>query len=386
MSFNERLFVVADRLHPPVANRFIFEGTGVPDPERWRRAVEIASAANPGSRLVLKGRLGGCRWVDSGVTPPVIEAPECEQGVIPKEAPYLQKPLYPETGPTCDVVLVPGRPMRVIFRTHHGVMDGRGTLTWAEDVFRALRGEHCTGSDSVLTDTELARSFQKKHRRPYPTAQLAPTGIAAGSEPGVEWRRVTLRGRYHNLLPRTAVLVAQEARRNAGGREGDVLIGIPVDMRPRLPGLVSTGNLTMAIYVLINPDTTPGQVAEDISRQLKEKAEGMLTPGDDLVRYMPMVLLGAAAKRLINRRHRNGMYSMSGVISNMGRINLEGFRGGGFEASAFWAIPPLVDYLPFFLGMCGYDDTVEMILILPRKLATDGRLDRTMDRLVSSLG
>ena len=80
------------------------------------------------------------------------------------------------------------------------------------------------------------------------------------------------------------------------------------------------------------------------------------------------------------------MYSMSGVISNMGRINLEGFRGGGFEASAFWAIPPLVDYLPFFLGMCGYDDTVEMILILPRKLATDGRLDRTMDRLVSSLG
>jgi len=147
MSFNERLFVVADRLHPPVANRFIFEGTGVPDPERWRRAVEIASAANPGSRLVLKGRLGGCRWVDSGVTPQVIEAPECEQGVLPKEAPYLQKPLYPETGPTCDVVLVPGRPMRVIFRTHHGVMDGRGTLTWAEDVFRALRGEHCTGSD-----------------------------------------------------------------------------------------------------------------------------------------------------------------------------------------------------------------------------------------------
>jgi len=315
----------------------------------------------------------------------VIEAPECEQGVLPKEAPYLQKPLYPETGPTCDVVLVPGRPMRVIFRTHHGVMDGRGTLTWAEDVFRALRGEHCTGSDSVLTDTELARSFQKKHRRPYPTAQLAPTGIAAGSEPGVELLRVTLRGRYHNLLPRTAVLVAQEARRNAGGREGDVLIGIPVDMRPRLPGLVSTGNLTMAIYVLINPDTTPGQVAEDISRQLKEKAEGMLTPGNDLVRYMPMVLLGAAAKRLINRRHRNGMYSMSGVISNMGRINLEGFRGGGFEASAFWAIPPLVDYLPFFLGMCGYDDTVEMILILPRQLATDGRLDRTMDRLVSSL-
>jgi hypothetical protein len=386
MSFNERIFVVADRLHPPIANRFIFEGTGVPDPESWRRAVEIASAANPGSRLVLKGRLGWCRWVDSGVTPPVTEVPGCAPGGLTEEEPWLRKPLHPETGPTCDVVLVPGSPMRVIFRTHHGVMDGRGTLTWAEDVFRALRGEPCIGSDSRLTDTELARLFQNKHRTPYPTAQLAPTGAARGDDTGVAWRRVSLTGRYHNLLPRMAVQVARESWRNAGGREGNVLLGIPVDMRPRVPGLVSTGNLTMAIYVLINRDTTPEQVAEDIKRQLKEKAEGMLTPGDELARYVPMRLLGAAAGRLINRRHRSGIYSISGVLSNMGRLNLGSFRGGGFEATAFWAIPPLVDYLPFFLGMCGYNDTVEIILALPKKLATDGRLDLIMDRLVASLG
>ena len=120
MSFNERLFVVADRLHPPVANRFIFEGTGVPDPERWRRAVEIASAANPGSRLVLKGRLGGCRWV-IWATPPVIDT-ECEQGSFQKKR-LIPETALSETYSTHDVS-VPYLPMRVIFRTHHG-RDGR---------------------------------------------------------------------------------------------------------------------------------------------------------------------------------------------------------------------------------------------------------------------
>jgi hypothetical protein len=386
MSFNERLFVVADRLHPPIANRFVFEGSGVLDLGRLQNAVAVASDANPGSRLVLRGYLAASRWVDSGVTPPVIEVPGGSwTDDRMEESPFLQKPLLPRTGPTCDVLLVRGDPMRVIFRTHHGVMDGRGTLTWAEDVFRALRGEPCSGSGSRLTDTELARSFQKERRRPYPTEQLAPTGTAAGNEGGIAWRRVSLQGRFHHILPRMAILVAQEAWRNAAGREGKVLIGIPVDMRPRVPGLASTGNLTMAIYVPITRDTTPEQVAEDIVRQLKDKAEGRLTPSDDLARYLPMRLLGAAGTRLINRRHKAGIYSISGMISNMGKINLKAFSGGGFEASAFWGIPPLVDYLPFFLGMCGYNDTVELILALPRKLATDGRIDAILDRLVSSL-
>ena len=386
MSFNERLFVVADRLHPPIANRFIFEGTGVPDPGKLRGAVAVASDANPGSRLVLRGWLAASRWNDSGATPPVIEVPEgAWSDDRLEDSPFLQRPLHPRTGPTCDVLLVRGTPARIVFRTHHGVMDGKGTLTWAEDVFRALRGEPCTGSGSRLTDTELARSFQGETRRPYPSLQLAPTGRATGDETGIAWRRVSVRGRFHNLLPRMAVRVAQEAFRNSGGRDGRVLLGIPVDMRPRVPGLVSTGNLTLAIYVPVERETTPDQVADEISRQLREKAEGRLTPGDDLVRYLPLRLLGAAGTRIINRRHRAGIYSISGVISNMGRINLKAFSGGGFEAGAFWAIPPLVDYLPFFLGMCGYDDTVELILALPRKLATEGRIDAILDTLVSSL-
>lgn len=86
-----------------------------------------ASAGNPGSRLILRGHLGSCRWVDSGKTPPVREIDGSRwDGLGPVGAPFLQEPLSPIKGPMCEVLLIHGDPLRVAFRVHHGVMDGRG--------------------------------------------------------------------------------------------------------------------------------------------------------------------------------------------------------------------------------------------------------------------
>ncbi|HBI47381.1 MAG TPA: hypothetical protein DDX93_01460 [Smithella sp.] len=54
-------------------NQLIFEGTGVLDKAEWLAAVETASAAYPGSRLIMKGYPFASRWVDSGITPRVRE-------------------------------------------------------------------------------------------------------------------------------------------------------------------------------------------------------------------------------------------------------------------------------------------------------------------------
>jgi hypothetical protein len=383
LSFNERVFVVGARLSPPLANQMIFEGTGILEYERWRSAVETASAANPGSRVILRGALGACRWVDSGITPPVIEITGSRwTGFSSENAPFLEKPLLPESGPTCEVVLVQGEPLRVIFRTLHGAMDGRGTFTWAEDTFRALRGEPCIGSASRLTDTELARSFQKKFRKPYPTEHIPPTGKSDMSETGFVWRRVSVKIRPHNLLAQIAILTAREAWRHS---DGIVRIGIPVDMRPRIPGIVSTANLTFAIYIEVKKDSTPEQIAEDIALQIKERREGMLSKGDDLVRYVPMRLMQTAGSRIIRGRHKTGIYSISGFISNFGRMNLQNYTGGGFEATGIFTIPPANEYVPFFLVVAGYGDTVELILSLPRKLATNNRLDGILDYIVNNI-
>jgi len=383
LSFNERMLLVCDELCPPVANQLFLEGEGSFDLERWRQAVAIASKANPGSRLTLKGFLGGSRWVDSGITPHVrlVDGTKWD-GTGPDGAPFLLDPLPYREGPTCEVVLIEGSPLRVVFRTHHGVMDGRGTLVWAEDIFRVLRGESVLGAVSSVNDVEMARSYQSKFREEYPVEHLAPSGRAVGNESGMIWKRLRIEGKFPRILARTILLLAHKAWRH---QDGVVRFGIPVDMRAHMGGERSTANLAFCIYVEVKPTSTVEEIATDIATQTKEGREAMQTKGDDLYRYVPIRLMSYKARKMIKERHTKGLYSLSGLITNVGRIPLELFHGGGFTSTAFWGIPPTIEYYPFFLGLAGHGTSMQLIITMPKVLATDGRLDEMFDCLIQGL-
>ena len=172
----ERVYLLFDEFCPGFANQFFLEGTGVLDQAKWQKAVAIASEANPGTRLVLKGHLMFSHWVDSGVTPKVREVDgSAWDGLSPENAPaFLTESLSPWEGPTCEVVLVHGDPLRIVFKSHHAVMDGRGTLTWLEDIIRALNGMDPLGSNSRITELGMCKSFQKEGRTPPPMNSSRP--------------------------------------------------------------------------------------------------------------------------------------------------------------------------------------------------------------------
>lgn len=388
LSVNERMFLAMNEF-AVVANQLIVEGTGTDNLKQWQSAVEQASRANPGSRLVLKGLLPSCHWVDSGISPPVREVDGSNwDGFGPEGAPFLNSCLDPQNGPTCEILLVRGNPvkngspLRVVFRTHHAVMDGRGSLFWVEDIMRVLNGLEPAGSSSNLTDTELARSFQKKCRRSIKKKYLAPTGKAAGNEPGMTWRRTEIKGPIPNLLAQAAVILAEEAW---GYAQGPLLFGIPVDMRRHQADLSSTANLTYCIYIEVNPGATPEQVSREIAQQLKEKREGMLSWEDELYRFVPIKIISHQARKIIDAKHTHGSYSISGFLSNLGRIPLERFPSAEFKMNKLWFIPPSVEYAPLGMVFAGYYDEISLMIAAPKRLATDRRLTTAMDHLTARL-
>src|SRR5262249_46497645 len=111
----------------------IVEGYGSLSVDTLRRAVQEAAAANPGSRVRLRGFLGLSRWVDSGIAPEVqeVHAPEWD-GRSNRDAPFLEQRFDPLAGgPICSVFFVPGsptRPARIVFRTLHAAIDGRSMM------------------------------------------------------------------------------------------------------------------------------------------------------------------------------------------------------------------------------------------------------------------
>ena len=177
MSPTERVYLIYNHICPPFANQMILEGSGCLDYKKWILAVKEASKANPGSRIVCRGHGPLSHWVDSGIAPDVRkEDGSAWNGIGPEGAPFLERKLSPIKGPTCEVILINGGTPRIAFRTHHGAMDARGTMSWALDIFRSLRGEKPIGSHCALTEQKLARLYQKESRTPPKHRFIAPTG------------------------------------------------------------------------------------------------------------------------------------------------------------------------------------------------------------------
>ena len=379
-----RLWVAADNIQPPFANQLIFDGSGTIDTVLMKEAVKTASAANPGSRYIIRGMLGRSRWVDSGITPPlrIVDASGWD-GLGPEGAPgCINERLSPFEGPTCEVIILQGDPLRIAFRTHHGVMDGRGTLTWAEDIFRALRGEPVIGSDPLVSEYELLNISREKIEKAIPYVYAAPTGRASGAARGITWKRVITTGNYKFLLPKVMICVARQVWKHSSA---NARFGISVDMRTRSSGLRTTNNLTNAIFIDFGPEVNHRELSELISRRLKNREDGTYTLEDRLICHTPLWLLETIMKRTIRAQHFSGQYRYSAFVSNIGRVPLDNFSGGGFTAKAFWGIPPGLELVPLFLGVSGHDDRVELIATMPRVLADRGRLDALMLDILDEL-
>ena len=382
VSIASRLWLAAHRLWPSLSVQIVLEGSGTFDVNLWKNAVAVASAANPGARMVLKGHIHFSRWVDSGLTPPVRVMSTREWDSFGSVGSDVIDNYSPRTGPMAEVILLEGEPARVLFRSHHALMDGRCAVTWAGDVFRALRGEPVVDSEDRITENTLLNISPKRPNATAGCGFIAPTGAAAGDARGFLWGRRVVTGRFSSLLPRIMILTAREAWRHGEGR---VRFSIPVDLRPRRPGLKSSGNLTNAINLEVTPQSTVDSIAAEIADRLKQRRDGYLSIGERMISFLPLCLMERLILRLARQGFRTGEYLYSGIISNQGLFDIEAFQGGGFAARTVYATPACLETVPFSLCITGMRDEVNLLAAMPRPLASGGRMEELLSRIARGL-
>ena len=103
------------------------------------------------------------------------------------------------------------------------------------------------------------------------------------------------------------------------------------------------------------------------------------------MRYVPLALIRRLISARITRNHAQGLYNTSALVSNLGKKRLEEFSGGGFHATAFWAIPPGSELYPYSVVLAGHGNTVEIIISVPTVMTTNGRFDRSIDAIIKGL-
>jgi NRPS condensation-like uncharacterized protein len=379
----------------PCMNQMVVEGNVDIDIEAFRRATTQASYANPGSRVKLKGHLGFSRWIDSEHSTPVRAIESNWDGLSNDAAPFLQDPLPVRTGPTSEVLIIINKALAksfVIFRTHHGAMDGRGTLHFANDVFRCLRSEEPIGENSNITDMQLAKSLSNHAR----ATELGPDVAAPTGQPSVlsesekqqtsRWIRRSLPGKHKGVLAKVALETARFTRLKG---EDSVRFQIPVDMRPHQEGLNSTANLTGGIIVNVDLDTDADKWNQDIRAQLADKKEAEIPSffrivPFQLLNWVPRSTIHNSNNRLVEKRRAHGQFRTSGVISNLGLLKVEQFSGEGFNATKCYFIPPEFDTTALFITLAGHPEGIEILMRAPTEL-DGGRIEELLDFVIHNI-
>ncbi|WP_225727543.1 MULTISPECIES: peptide synthetase [unclassified Nocardia] len=377
ISPTERMYLWARELAPPFLMQIVIHGSGDLDPGAVQRAVDIASAANPGSRLIRDGRY----WVDSGRAAAVRVVPGATvKYPLLEEDPVLTSPIGPTPDRTCEVLLLTGAPVTLVVRTFHGVMDGMGTVMWVLDIFRALRGEEPIGATDPIADAELVSRIGAPGK-PTPILPIYPAATGHGRQlPGMKrhlLRQRTIDFAGKSPLARVAAILAETA--GATSR-----FMIPVDLRRHDPQLRSTANLALPLFV----DVAPGEDWRTINarirtglaekRELNQMNNGGLLAFPDGVAHAIMHAGNWIGARL-------GRNMVSATVSNMGRFRLDDLSVPGWRATDIRMLPQHSGMMPLLFGVAEYDGRTHITVSARNGVGVEERLEALLDRIAATL-
>jgi hypothetical protein len=362
----------------------VAEGVGEIDPQQLQEAVNQAAEANPAIRVRLRGFLGFSRWVDSGIAPKVRLMPlSTWDGTSERDAPFLREKLDPcRSGPVADVLLVPctdGK-TRLVFRTLHAAIDGRGCLHWLTEVFRALRGEPLQGSQSRLTELDIQAQYrdqvpnEPRATPPFCLPVLPPA--ESGREPlQYIWRRVVINNGVSQLLPKMAVFLAAWARRQG---PGEVSFTIPVDYRGLRTQEMGIGNLTGYLRLMVPEDAAPRSLTLQLMQLIRAHEDCRQFPGMWIVRWLPVWWMTQQLRPKVDKLlySKTAMLPTGGLVS-MGNLKAENYSFPGFQLDMIYGLPACVGKIN--VVFMNYPNSVVLIFSTPGGYNHQGQLDELIN-------
>ena len=368
-------------------NQFVVEGEGQLDKHAFAEAISKVAERYPGLRVIQKGHLGAAKWVAEGSVPPVIVISDHQWDGNHSDTPFHNRLLDLKTGPTSEVILLPGSPARIVFRTHHAVMDGHGTKVFMRETFKALRGEPLGSDQTTLTELDIVERTELpalEGRLPPSSSSLSLDGEADGCGFGFSWQRKKIPGNYKNATAMVLFELAKVMRANSK-EPGDARFKLSINLRRHLDTPDIVGNFTNFATVDVTDTHREIDVRKKILTILKQKRE--LRYGSpallNLFRWVPTGLISHMTNKNCYDTPKLSRKRVSGIVSSLS--GMDNYYCDAFRASSVFAIPIPVHTVNFFLSVWECEDGIDVALGMPNVMATHGRLDKCFQQVVTAL-
>jgi amino acid adenylation domain-containing protein len=357
--------------------QIVVEGSGPIDPGHLADAVGTASAACPGARL----ERDGMTWVDSGRTPPVhvLDVPDLDAAGATRLL-AARAPLGGPGEPMCAVTVLTGQVTAVAFQANHAVMDAKGLVTWALDVFRALRGEPLLGAADPVSDRDVPADGPAVTPGSPDAGHVPVLGACGATERSrVCCGRRAVQGTFPGLVARLATALVEHAAVEAG------LFSVPVDLRPYRSGVRTTANMTSSIDLPVWAGEQWDRVHERLLRALADGEPTRTVPPAELLYALSIPQLNDAINATDRAARSRGVFPANAIVSHAGRVALADVSTPGFAAHTVYELSRPVPGGPPELAAVEVDGHTEITMSWWDGPDTTTRIEALLDHVARRL-
>lgn len=367
----ERLYRILEPELPPFAIQLRIALPELPQNGALTQALSKTVRANP----MLGAQCRGRWWHDEGRMPRIVEI-DGGTAFSLRHAALLRR-FDPSDGPPVELLRWPGAGL--VLRAGHVAMDAAGMLHFAQDLFRALRGEPLLGSAAELNDWAVLKA--SKHCRPLPALQPTWRSPAGAPSPASGYLH-TMRRVSGRVDSPTARIAAALARASQGGA---CRLMIPVDLRLSDRELLTTANLSNPLILDFDAAWDAAACWRHVLRALSRNEQFAHSRASFAVLWLPERPTGKVLAAVDRWQLRHGRHFFSALSSNLARVSLASFTFGGWT-------PDHVGFLPFDTPGAGlnlltlqHDEALELAVSCPAATGDGGRLDGLLDAVCAEL-
>lgn len=381
----------------PMVNQYIVTGVGGFSQIELKAALEEAAEKNPGIRLRLKGRWFWRYWDSEGKVVAIINQKNQWSGSTSEQALFDGNSLNCRAGECAELHYFEGEFPKLVFRSHHAVLDGNATLFWIKEVFRALRREALLGSICDLNEWELSERFKK----PLPEKFMGPwlsifpklmdetltnnkQTLISDNRSSCHWLNVVIKNNDKRVLAKTIAFINEKARKYVDNpSSAKVVVRVPSDLRRLLSAdePYQLSNLVSALDLEVANDDDTLSIYKKIMTGLKKKQDlAMFTKFITLAKFLPRSTFLQKQQHFENL-HEQGLADITAIVTHVGKVALAEFSTPDFKTLNIYALPVPLEGVSLSCVFIEHDQGLSLSMSAPKRLITLEGLKALADEL-----
>ena len=335
MTFNERLYQIGESIFHPFALQYTIMGKGNIALEELHIQVNRLASLFPVLSLQLKGN----SWYSTGNKPQII----VHEGAFPKNwnDPIFHKRLHAEMGQCAEFHLFQHENSTLIFRILHSAMDAKGVQMILKSLFALMRGEEVVGEAEFKSDMFARASLSKQGSTIRENYKLRWPGFSLPRESPTHYYTEIIR-----LEHQVDASLAKWASCYVSALGKEARLMIPVDLRRHAALSDSASNLTLPVYLHIEPEQHWQDIQASLLKALVNHEELARERLEGIAQMAPGALLRWVILHTLKKSVKTGQFPMSGILSDNGFMDLADLSTDKFIATDVISLPVYVPLAP----------------------------------------